>query len=69
MGMSKDVNNLINEFMGFIHTLQKGYYKYGVNNKLSNAKQGISNKNKKANETFIIYWNKITTWISKEMKK
>lgn len=69
MGMSKDINNLVKEFMGVINVLQKGYYKYGLNNKLSNTKQKISNKNKKANETFINCWNKITTWISTEMKK
>ena len=69
MGMSKDVNNLIKEFTGYFHTLQKGYYKYGFDHKLSNTKQKLSNKNQKANDKFNDYWKKITTWIRKEMKK
>lgn len=69
MGMSKDINNLIKEFTGYFHTIQKGYYKYGINHKLSNTKQKLSNKNQKANEKFSNYWNKITNWISQEMEK
>ena len=69
MGMSKDINNLIKEFTGYYHTLQKGYYKHGLNHKLSNAKQRISNRNQNVNIKFSEYWHKITGWVSKEMKK
>jgi len=69
MGMSKDINNLIKEFNGYYNSLRKGYYKYGINHKLSKAKQGISKRNQKANDKFIEYWKKFTTWVSLEMKK
>ena len=69
MGMSKDINNLIKEFTGYYNTLKKGYYKHGLNNKFSNAKQGLSDKNQKANNKLNDYWIKIKNWVSKEMKK
>lgn len=62
MGMSKDINNLVKEFTEVIHFLQKGYHKRGIGHK-------ISERNQKANDKFSDYWKKITTWISKEMKK
>lgn len=69
MAMFKDVNNLIQEIIQALNTLQNIYRKYGLNHKLSNTKNRFRNGNEKANLKFHSFYTKLHDWIKQEMEK
>lgn len=65
MGMTKDINDLIKEVKSVIDMLQKGYYKLGLDKRVSK----ISEKRSTIGSKFYGKFGNMCDWIRKEVRK